>query len=40
MPRREATERIIGIVDVPIVTSGHIHEEVPWRLSRDGENLA
>jgi hypothetical protein len=37
-PGRNAASRISSLIDVPIVTMGHSHDEVVFRLRRDGEN--
>lgn len=35
-PLRRAAQKIVNILDVPIVAFGHTHDEVLWRLQRPG----
>jgi hypothetical protein len=35
-PLRRAAQRIAALLDVPIVSFGHTHDEVLWRLERPG----
>ena len=37
-PMRRAAAKIAEILDVPVVTCGHTHDEVLWRLPRSGES--
>lgn len=39
-PLRRAAQKIVHAIDVPIVTFGHMHDEVLWRLNRAGGNPA
>lgn len=39
-PLRRAAQRIVNTVDVPIVTFGHMHDEVVWRLQGPAGNPA
>lgn len=33
-PLRFAAQRVVDVVDVPLITFGHTHDEVVWRLTR------
>jgi UDP-2,3-diacylglucosamine pyrophosphatase LpxH len=35
-PLRRAAQRISSVLDVPLVTFGHTHDEAVWRLPREG----
>ncbi|NVB41926.1 metallophosphoesterase [Pseudenhygromyxa sp. WMMC2535] len=35
-PLRRAAQKIVNILDVPVVAFGHTHDEVLWRLERPG----
>jgi UDP-2,3-diacylglucosamine pyrophosphatase LpxH len=39
-PSRRAAQKIVEILDVPIVSFGHTHDEVLWRLRRKGGGAA
>jgi len=39
-PMRKAATAISGLLDVPVVTFGHTHDEVIWRLHRNDGNRA
>ncbi len=39
-PLRDSAQRIVDLVDVPLVTFGHTHDEVVWRLRRPGGERA
>ncbi len=39
-PSRRAAQQIVEILDVPIVSFGHTHDEVLWRLRRAGGGAA
>ena len=39
-PLRRAAQKIVNILDVPIVSFGHSHDEELWRLERPSEHIA